>query len=326
MDLEQTRHSVLASIAALGVSLLPLAGAHAEEPMQGMDGSQMQGMDHSQMQGMDHSQMQGMDHSQMQGMDHSQMQDADYSDMQGMQPAAPTESRTPIPVLTDADRAAVYKGGMDHHMGQALNSLFVIDKLEWQDADQGSALSWEANGWVGGNVDRLWLRSEGERLNGVTESAELQALWGHSIGPWWDVVGGVRQDFKPGSPQTWAAVGVQGMALYDFETQATAFLGEGGQSALRLEGDYDILLTNRLILQPTAEVNLYGRNDPQRGTGSGISDAEVGLRLRYEIYREFAPYVGVTWNHLYGKTADYASDEGEDSSETRLVLGVRMWF
>ena len=318
MDLEQTRHSVLASIAVLGVSLLPLAGAHAEEPMQGMDGSQMQGMDHSQMQ--------GMDHSQMQGMDHSQMQDADYSDMQGMQPAAPTESRTPIPVLTDADRAAVYKGGMDHHMGQALNSLFVIDKLEWQDADQGSALSWEANGWVGGNVDRLWLRSEGERLNGVTESAELQALWGHSIGPWWDVVGGVRQDFKPGSPQTWAAVGVQGMALYDFETQATAFLGEGGQTALRLEGDYDILLTNRLILQPTAEVNLYGRNDPQRGTGSGISDAEVGLRLRYEIYREFAPYVGVTWNHLYGKTADYASDEGEDSSETRLVLGVRMWF
>ncbi|WEJ74250.1 MULTISPECIES: copper resistance protein B [unclassified Pseudomonas] len=310
MDLEQTRHSVLARIAVLGVSLLPLAGAHAEEPMQGMDGSQMQ----------------GMDHSQMQGMDHSQMQDADYSDMQGMQPAAPTESRTPIPVLTDADRAAVYKGGMDHHMGQALNSLFVIDKLEWQDADQGSALSWEANGWVGGNVDRLWLRSEGERLNGVTESAELQALWGHSIGPWWDVVGGVRQDFKPGSPQTWAAVGVQGMALYDFETQATAFLGEGGQSALRLEGDYDILLTNRLILQPTAEVNLYGRNDPQRGTGSGISDAEVGLRLRYEIYREFAPYVGVTWNHLYGKTADYASDEGEDSSETRLVLGVRMWF
>ncbi len=326
MALEQTRSPVLAGIAILGMSLLPLTGARAEEPMQSMDGSQMQGMDHSQMQGMDHSQMQGMDDSQMQGMDHSQMQDTDYSDMQGMQPAAPTESRTPIPVLTDADRAAVYKGSMDHHMGQALNSLFVIDKLEWQDADQGSALSWEANGWVGGNIDRLWLRSEGERVNGVTENAELQALWGHSIGPWWDVVGGVRQDFKPGSPQTWAAVGIQGLALYDFETQATAFLGEGGQSALRLEGDYDILLTNRLILQPTAEVNLYGRNDPQRGTGSGISDSEIGLRLRYEIVREFAPYIGVTWNHLYGKTADYAREEGDDSSEARLVLGVRMWF
>ncbi|OBY92600.1 copper resistance protein CopB [Pseudomonas sp. AU11447] len=311
MDFEQTRYPVLAGLAILGMSLLPLAGVRAEEPMQGMDGSQME----------------GMDHSQMQGMDHSQMQDGDYSDMQGMQPAAPTESRTPIPVLTDADRAAVYKGGMDHHMGgQALNSLFVIDQLEWQDANQGSALSWEANGWVGGNVDRLWLRSEGERLNGVTEKAELQALWGHSVGPWWDVVGGVRQDFKPGSPQTWAAVGIQGLALYDFETQATAFLGEGGQSALRLKGDYDILLTNRLILQPTAEVNLYGQNDPRRGTGSGISDSEVGMRLRYEVYREFAPYIGVTWNHLYGKTADYASEEGADSNDTRLVVGVRMWF
>ena len=131
---------------------------------------------------------------------------------------------------------------------------------------------------------------------------------------------------EKGSPQTWAALGIQGLALYDFETQATAFLGEGGQSALRLKGDYDILLTNRLILQPTAEVNLYGRNDPQRGTGSGISDSEIGLRLRYEIVREFAPYIGVTWNHLYGKTADYAREEGDDSSEARLVLGVRMWF
>jgi copper resistance protein B len=179
---------------------------------------------------------------------------------------------------------------------------------------------------MGTDTDRLWLRSEGERTNGVTESAELQALWGHAISPWWDVVSGVRQDFKPGAPQTWAALGLQGMALYDFETQATAYLGEGGQSALRLKGDYDILLTNRLILQPTAEMNLYGKNDPQRGTGSGLSDTDIGLRLRYEIRREFAPYIGVTWNRSYGKTADYAREEGEDRSEARLVLGVRMWF
>ncbi|WP_371366547.1 copper resistance protein B [Pseudomonas sp. QL9] len=250
----------------------------------------------------------------------------DDSDMQGMQPAAPTQSRTPIPPVTDADRAAVYRGEMNHHMGAPLNSLLVIDQLEWQDANAGSALNWEAHGWIGGDIDRLWLRSEGERLNGMTEKAELQALWGHAIGPWWDVVAGVRQDFKPGSPQTWAALGIQGLALYDFETEATAYLGEAGQSALRLKGDYDILLTNRLILQPTAEVNLYGRNDPQRGDGSGLADSEIGLRLRYEIVREFAPYVGVTWNHLYGKTADYAREEGADRSDTRLVLGVRMWF
>jgi copper resistance protein B len=140
------------------------------------------------------------------------------------------------------------------------------------------------------------------------------------------VVSGVRQDFKPGAPQTWAALGVQGMALYNLETKATAFMGEGGQTAVRLEGDYDILLTNRLILQPKAELNVYGQNDPQRGIGSGLSSTEAGLRLRYEIRREFAPYLGVTWNRTYGKTADYANAEGEDRSEARLVLGVRLWF
>ena len=263
--------------------------------------------------------MPGMDHSQMQGMD----------SMQGMEPMqpAPTSSRTPIPALTAADRAAVYEdhGGHVVH-DSAIHSFFLIDQLEWQDADDGSALNWDASGWIGGDIDRLWLRSEGERLNGKTEEAELQALWGHAISPWWDVVAGVRQDFKPGDSQTWAAVGVQGMALYNFEAEATAFIGEGGQSAARLEGDYDILLTNRLILQPTAEANFYGKNDPTRGVGSGLSDTELGVRLRYEIRREFAPFIGVTWNRVYGNTADYARDEGEDRSEARLVLGLRLWF
>lgn len=216
-------------------------------------------------------------------------------------------------------------GGHKVH-DSAINSYFLADKLEWQDADDGSALAWDLSGWIGGDIDRLWLRSEGERSNGKTEDAELQALWGHAISPWWDVVSGVRQDFKPGAPQTWAAFGLQGMPLYNFEAEATAFIGEGGQSALRFEGDYDILLTNRLILQPTAEVNVYGKNDAQRGIGSGLSNTELGLRLRYEIRREFAPYIGVTWNRTYGNTADYAREEGEDRSEARLVLGVRMWF
>ena len=229
--------------------------------------------------------------------------------------------------MTDADRAAVFVSPGGHKVHDAaLNTFFLAEKLEWQDADDGSALAWDLSGWIGGDVDRLWLRSEGERTNGKTEDAEIQALWGHAISPWWDVVTGVRQDFKPGAPQTWAAFGVQGMALYNFEAEATAFIGEGGQAAARLEGDYDILLTNRLILQPTAELNVYSKNDPQRGIGSGLSNTEAGLRLRYEIRREFAPYIGVTWNRTYGKTADYANDEGEDRSEARLVLGVRLWF
>jgi copper resistance protein B len=208
----------------------------------------------------------------------------------------------------------------------AINSFFLLDKLEYQDADEGSALAWDASGWVGGDINRLWIRSEGERTNGVTEDAELQLLYGRSISPWWDVVAGVRQDFKPGSPQTWGAFGIQGMALYDFEAEATAFIGENGQTAARLEGEYDILLTNRLILQPTAEANFYGKNDPERGVGSGLANTEVGLRLRYEIVRQFAPYIGVTWSRSYGKTADLIRDEGGDVDEARFVAGIRMWF
>lgn len=292
--------------AVFSLSLLSMAPAFAA--------SDMQGMDHSRM-------------ADMQGMDHSQMTDMQSMDDGMMQPAAPTESRTPIPALTEADRAAVFTSHAGHQVhDSAINTYFLADKLEWQEADDASTLAWDLSGWIGGDIDRLWLRSEGERSNGKTEDAEVQALWGHAISPWWDVVSGVRQDFKPGAPQTWAAFGLQGMALYNFEAEATAFLGENGQSAVRLEGDYDILLTNRLILQPTAELNVYGKNDPQRGIGSGLANTEAGLRLRYEIRREFAPYIGVTWNRTYGHTADYAREEGEDRSEARLVLGVRLWF
>lgn len=249
-------------------------------------------------------------------------------EFQGMSPATPAlrQSRTPIPALTDADRAAVYNAPGGHQVHDSgVNSMLLINQLEWQGGD-GNAQSWDIKGWVGGDIDRLWLRSEGERSAGRTESAEVQALWGHAISPWWDLVGGVRQDFKPGDSQTWAAFGLQGMALYNFEAEATLFVGQSGHTAARLEGDYDILLTNRLILQPTAELNFYAQNDPQRGIGSGLSESELGLRLRYEIRREFAPYVGVSWNRAYGQTAQYARDEDEDIHQLRWVVGVRLWF
>lgn len=249
-------------------------------------------------------------------------------EFQGMSPATPalTQSRTPIPALTDADRAAVYNAPGGHQVHDSgVNSMLLVHQLEWQGGD-GNAQSWDIKGWVGGDIDRLWLRSEGERSAGRTESAEAQALWGRAISPWWDVVGGVRQDFKPGASQSWAAFGLQGMALYNFEAEATLFVGESGHTAARLEGDYDILLTNRLILQPTAELNFYAQNDPQRGVGSGLAESELGLRLRYEVRREFAPYVGLSWNRTYGQTAQYARDEGEDVNQLHWVVGVRLWF
>ncbi|PPS44482.1 copper resistance protein CopB [Pseudomonas syringae] len=266
----------------------------------------------------------------MEGMDHGShamhMNAGDSEDTPSTQ-AAPNQSRTPIPPITDADRAAVYTSHAGHQVhDSAINSYFLADKLEWQDANDGSALAWDLSGWIGGDIDRLLLRSEGERTNGKTEQAEIQALWGHSISPWWDVVAGARQDFKPGAPQTWAAFGLQGQAISDLDIEATAFIGEAGQTAARLEADYDLQLTNNLVLQPTAELNFYGKNDPQRGNGSGLSTSEFGLRLRYEITPQFAPYVGVSWDRSYGKTADYAREDDEDTQDARLVVGVRMWF
>ncbi len=341
----------------MGHGSMQMDSDSSQKPMPSMDHSQMGAskqqtkpapvdhskMDHGAMQGgmgtMDHSKMghgqpkveptpadpNKMDHGSMEGMDHGTM---DHSKMNHGSADAPTAaSRTPIPVLTDADRKAAFPplGGHEVH-DSGIHSFFLLDQLEYQDADEGSTLAWDASGWVGGDINRLWIRSEGERTNGVTEDAELQLLYGRSIGPWWDVVAGVRQDFQPESPQTWAAFGIQGMALYAFEAEATAFIGENGQTAARLEGDYDILLTNRLILQPTAEANFYGKNDPERGFGSGLANTEVGLRLRYEIVRQFAPYIGVTWGRSYGKTADLIQDEGGDVSEARFVAGIRMWF
>ncbi|MRK22720.1 copper resistance protein B [Pseudomonas sp. JG-B] len=311
------------ALIALAVALAAAGNAKAAETMDhgAMDHSQMDrgSMDQRQM---NHGQMDhgSMDHSQM---NHGQMGQS------GKNQAQPSDygSRTPIPVPTEADRAAAFPQLPPHHMHTgSINSLFLMDKLEYQDADDASVLSWDASGWIGRDINRFWFRSEGERANGKTEEAEIQALYGRAVSPWWELVAGVRQDFKPGSPQTWAAFGVQGMPLYGLETEATAFLGENGQSALRLEGDYDILLTNRLILQPTAEVNFYGRNDHERGIGSGLGNTEVGLRLRYEIVREIAPYIGVTWNRNYGNTADFAREEGEDNDEARFVAGIRMWF
>lgn len=296
-------------------------GAH-NSPMAAPSTTGMPAMDHGQM---DHG---GMDHGQMPAAPQPSQPSPSAAEHTGHAGHAPASySGAPVPPITDADRAAAFPDLPPHAMHQGgTNFLFVADQLEWQDADEGNALSWDLNGWVGGDIDRLAWRSEGERTDGHTEEAELQLLWSHAIGPWWETVAGVRQDFKPGSPQTWAAFGVQGMPLYGLETEATAFLGEAGQSALRLSAEYDILLTNRLILQPAAEANLYGRNDDERGVGSGFSDLELGLRLRYEIRREFAPYIGVNWARSYGNTADLLREEDEDIEEARLVAGIRFWF
>jgi copper resistance protein B len=269
---------------------------------------------------MDHSKV-GHDMDVMPGME-----PMDHSAMPGMS-MAPTEPITPIPALTDADRAAAVLPGHDHPVhDSSIQSYVLFDRLEAWDADNGIGLGWEGTAWIGTDLDRLWLRSEGERIDKRTQKADLEVLYGHSVSPWWDVVAGIRHDFKPGASQDFAAIGVMGLAQYKFEVAATAYIGQAGQTAARVEVEYETLLTNRLILQPLLELNLYGKDDPRRGIGSGLSKFEAGLRLRYEFSRQFAPYIGIVHERAFGRTAGFQRDDGEHIDDTRLVAGLRIGF
>ena len=269
-------------------------------------------------------------------MDHSKM-GHDMDDMPGMQPMdhssmpgtsmAPTEPITPIPVLTDADRAAALPPAHDHPVhDNSIQSYVLLDRLETWNADNGTSVAWEGRAWIGTDLNRLWLRGEGERIDNRTEKADLEVLYGHSVSPWWDVVAGIRHDFKPGASQDFAAIGVMGLAPYKFEVAATAYIGQSGQTAARVEVEYETLLTNRLVLQPLLELNLYGKDDPSRGIGSGLGTIEAGLRLRYEFNRQFAPYVGVVHEYAFGRTAGFRRDNDEHIDDTRFVAGLRIGY
>ena len=235
---------------------------------------------------------------------------------------------TGLPPITDEDRQAAFPELDGQHTvhDEAIFTYVLFDQLEWQGDDGVSGVHWDNTGWIGGDVNRFWFRTEGEGEDGDLETAQAHALYGRAIARWWDVVAGVRQDIRPGSPQTWAAIGILGLAPYWFEVEATAYVGRSGRTHVRVETEYEILLTNRLMLQPVVELEIYGKADPEREIGAGLSSMDAGLRLRYEIRREFAPYVGVSWNRKVFGTADLARAEGESTSRTRLVLGVRVWF
>ncbi len=202
----------------------------------------------------------------------------------------------------------------------------MAQELEWRAHDGESGLAWDVEAWLGRDLHKAWLKTEGEREDGETEKAEAQLLYSRAIASWWDVQAGWRRTFRPGSDQDWFAVSLQGLAPYWFHVDASLFYGGSGRTAARLEADHEFRLSRRWILLPTVEVNLHGEDDPERGIGSGLSSAEAGLRLRYEIRREFAPYVGVQWEGLFGDTADYAEAEGGETSGLSWVVGVRAWF
>jgi copper resistance protein B len=202
----------------------------------------------------------------------------------------------------------------------------LIDQLEWGDASGAGAFDWYAQGWYGGDYDKLWLKTEGEHAEGTTWDARVEALWDHVFARWWSLQTGLRHDFGDGPSRNWAAFGVAGLAPYFFNLEATAYVGDAGRTAARIRAEYEVLFSQRLILQPEFEVNAYGQDDPERQIGAGISDFQLGLRLRYEFRREIAPYLGVVWVRRTGRTADFARAAGESTGDVWAVLGVRIFF
>jgi len=227
----------------------------------------------------------------------------------------------PAQPLADMPHAQM-EDAMQMH-DDAAYGMFKLDQFEHALGDAGAGYELEA--WYGRDFDKLWLRSEGERRY-ASSDLRAEVFWDHAFASFWDWQLGVRHDFGSGPARQWAAFGVQGIAPYWFELEATAYVGESGRGAARLRGEYELLLTQRWILQAESEANLYARSDARREVGSGLSDASIGLRLRYEFRREFAPYVGVIRQHRFGAAAGFARAAGHDVADTQLVAGLRIWF
>ena len=303
--------------------------ATTQPPHAGMDHSKRSQETHSEHAGSgdDHAQM---DHGQQDRpqVDHSQM---DHSEMDHSEMGNPALPREPIPPLTDADRSAAFPLLKDYHKhGTSLNSFWLMDQLEGANTDEGREIAWEGIGWVGSDLNRLWLRTKGHALDESLQRGRIEALYGRAIHPWWDAVVGVRRDFGDfgggGTPRNWAAFGVQGLAPYKFEVSATGYVGEGGETAAIAEVEYEMLFTNRLIANWGLEANWFGQTDPEEVIGAGLSTVEGGVRLRYEITRQFAPYVGFEREWSFGKTSDLRGLSSHSRTDNRWVIGLRFLF
>lgn len=202
----------------------------------------------------------------------------------------------------------------------------IIDQLESVNDDEGEATVYDLQAWISQGYQRITLKAEGDVKHSALEDSRTELQWSKALAPYWDAQLGVRHDTGTKPDQSWLALGVQGLAPYWFEIDATAYLGNGGQTSLRLDAEYDMQLTQKLILQPAAELNLYGKSDIKYGAGRGLSDATLGMRLRYEFTRQFAPYIGVEWTGKYGDSANFTRAAGEKIRSTRWVAGVRFWL
>ncbi|MDP9087720.1 MAG: copper resistance protein B [Pseudomonadota bacterium] len=214
--------------------------------------------------------------------------------------------------------------GMD--MDDMSNQHFIyIENLEGVRGNRNGG-TWDAQGWYGGDFDKFWFKSEGQRVGDRTTDSKVEALWAHAAVPFWDTQVGVRYDFSGGPSRQWLAFGVQGVSPYWFDIEATGYVSDAGRTAARLKAEYDLYLTQRFILRPEMELNVYGKADPQREISAGLSDALLQLRLRYEFTRGFAPYIGFVWARKLGSSAAYAQSKGKSAIDHRLVTGLEFFF
>lgn len=253
----------------------------------------------------------------------------DHGDMQMQGGNAPTDARDPHAysdgyTLTEGPYAQPgprqLKLADEHAFWSVLG-----DRLEYREDSESTV--YDVQTWYGTTYDRFVIKAEGDIAGGTLKESSTELLWGHALNAYFDIqLGGRLNQYDEGKNRQWLAFGVQGLAPYWFELDVTGYLGDNGRTALSAEAEYELLLTQRLILQPRAELSVYGKEDPDNGLGQGLSDIALGLRLRYEFSRQFAPYIGVEWTSTYGDTADYRRATGEDTSGTQLVAGLRFWF
>lgn len=242
--------------------------------------------------------------------------------------ASPTLAQNAADAYYDPAEMAKARAALKSGHGSQINTLILGERLEVHSNDGDPLTVWEAQGWIGSDIQKLWFKTEGEYETdeGRFEEAEVQALYSRAVNAFWDLQAGLRHDIKPDPSRTYAVIGAQGVAPYWFELDGQLFLSNEGDISARLEAEYEFRLTQRLMLQPRIELNAALSDDEDIGMGSGLSTTEAGLRLRYEITREFAPYVGVSWNRAFGKTEDFIRAEGEDSDQVSWVAGIRFWF
>ena len=242
----------------------------------------------------------------------------------------------PPPPVTTADAADAVYGAEAMHMGRHHLAGFhggqklyrvMVDTFEAQLREGRDGFAWDAEAWYGGDLDRLWLKSDGEgTIGGSLEKADVQALYSRALDPYFNLQAGVRYDVRPDPSRAYAVIGLEGLAPGFFEVEGALFLSNKGELMARIEGSYDQRITQRLILQPRAELNFAAQDSPGIGVGSGLSDAEIGLRLRYDVRREFAPYVGVEYRRAFGETRRMLQGEGEDAGGWSFLTGIRAWF